>query len=77
MRAGAILVDNDSPDDTVEQALAAGAELAQSFTTEHYDEDLRMRLMNDVVEQESRAQDADHVWWLWLDADEFAHGPKG
>jgi hypothetical protein len=71
------LVDNDSPDDTVQRAVAAGAELARSFTTEHYDEDLRMQLMNGVVEQQSRAQDADHVWWLWLDADEFAHGPRG
>ncbi len=71
------LVDNDSPDDTVATAISAGAELARSFSTEHYDEGLRMRLMNEVVEQESRAQESDHVWWLWLDADEFAHGPHG
>jgi hypothetical protein len=71
------IVDNDSPDATVERAVAAGAEMARSFATEHYDEDLRMRLMNEVVEEQSRRQDADHVWWLWLDADEFAHGPHG
>lgn len=71
------LVDNDSPDDTVERAVEAGAELARTFTTDHYDEDLRMRLMNDVVAEVSEAQPADHVWWLWLDADEFAHGPGG
>jgi hypothetical protein len=71
------LVDNDSPDDTVERAIGAGAELAHSFSTDHYDEDLRMRLMNDVVASRSQDQDADHVWWLWLDADEFAHGPGG
>lgn len=71
------LVDNDSPDDTVEKAIAAGAELARTFSTEHYDENLRMKLMNEVVEEVSRTQEADHVWWLWLDADEFAHGPRG
>jgi hypothetical protein len=71
------LVDNDSPDDTVERAVDAGAEVARIFATDHYDEDLRMRLMNEVVEEASSAQEADHVWWLWLDADEFAHGPSG
>jgi hypothetical protein len=71
------LVDNDSPDDTVARAEAAGATVARTFTTEHYDEQLRLDLMNEVVEEQSRAQDADHVWWLWLDADEFAHGPDG
>lgn len=71
------LVDNDSPDDTVARAERAGAEVARTFSTDHYDEQLRLKLMNDVVREESRDQDADHVWWLWLDADEFAHGPGG
>lgn len=71
------LVDNDSPDDTIERATAAGAVVARTFTTDHYDEDLRMKLMNDVVDEMSLASGAEHVWWLWLDADEFAHGPRG
>lgn len=33
--------------------------------------------MHEVVEEVSRATDCDHVWWLWLDADEFHHGPAG
>jgi hypothetical protein len=71
------LVDNDSPDDTVGQATGAGAIAARSFTTDHYDEQLRMKLMNDVVAEKSATSGADFVWWLWLDADEFAHGSAG
>jgi hypothetical protein len=71
------LVDNDSPDGTVETATAAGAELARSYTTAHHDEYLRIRLMNEAVERISTAETTDHIWWLWLDADLFPHGPRG
>jgi hypothetical protein len=71
------LVDNDSPDDTVERAVAAGAELAHSYSTAHHDEGLMIRLMNEVVSQVSLADGADHIWWLWLSADLFPHGPRG
>jgi Glycosyl transferase family 2 len=72
-----LLVDNDSPDDTVAEAAAAGAELARSFATEQLDEMLKVRILNEVVAEVSAAGDHDHVWWLWLDADEFVHGPGG
>jgi hypothetical protein len=75
------LIDNDSPDDTVAEALAAGAELARSYATDHYDESVRMTLMNQTVAEVSSGvhhTDGDeHLWWLWLDADEFPHGPGG
>jgi hypothetical protein len=71
------LVDNDSPDDTVREALAAGAELAETFATDEYDEHLRLSVMNDVVARVSEQERAPHLWWLWLDADEFPHGPRG
>ncbi len=71
------LVDNNSPDGTVEIAIGAGAELADSFTTMCHDEHLRIRLMNEAVWRISMAEGADHVWWLLLDADEFPHGPRG
>src|SRR4051812_13720792 len=40
------LVDNDSPDDTISQAVGAGAILAERFQTEQYDEKLRLEIMN-------------------------------
>ena len=43
------LVDNDSRDDTVAEAVAAGAVLAETFATEQYDEVLRLEIMNRVV----------------------------
>ena len=71
------LVDNGSPDETVAIAVAEGALLARSFTTAQYDEHLRLRHMNDVVAEVSASEPDDHIWWLFLDADEFAHGPWG
>lgn len=71
------LVDNASTDATVEQAVAAGATLAEIFDTAVYDERIRILLMNSVVARRSFASGADHVWWLWLDADEFPEGPDG
>jgi hypothetical protein len=71
------LVDNDSRDNTVAEAVAAGAELAESFSTDEYDERLRLDIMNGVVDRVSREDGAEHIWWLWLDADEFPHGPRG
>jgi hypothetical protein len=72
-----LLVDNASTDDTVREALAAGAELAEVFATERYDERLRLEIMNRVVQETSVAEGDDHIWWLWLDADEFPHAPQG
>jgi hypothetical protein len=71
------LVDNDSPDDTVAEALRAGAILAESFRTDAYDEHVRLALMNAVVTRVSVGEPDAHIWWLFLDADEFHHGSRG
>jgi hypothetical protein len=71
------LVDNDSADDTVAEAVRAGAVLAESFSTDKYDEVKRLEIMNGVVRTVSEADGSEHIWWLWLDADEFPHGPRG
>jgi glycosyltransferase involved in cell wall biosynthesis len=69
------LVDNASTDATVERAVAAGAQLAESFRTVSHQEELRNLFMNAVVARESIACGAEYVWWLWIDADEFPEGP--
>ena len=71
------VVDNASTDATVERAVAAGATFVESFHTRLYEERIRILLMNAVVARMSLASGADHVWWLWLDADEFPEGPSG
>lgn len=71
------LVDNGSDDDTVERAVREGAILARTFVTAQYDEALRLRHMNDVVAEVSSQEPDESLWWLFLDADEFSHGPFG
>jgi hypothetical protein len=71
------LVDNGSTDSTVAAARDAGAILARSFATERYDEGLRLKHMNEVVAEMSASEPDQHIWWLFLDADEFPHGPWG
>jgi hypothetical protein len=71
------LVDNGSPDDTVAEAVAAGAILTRRYYTEFHDEPLRVRTMHEVMKERSERAGAPHIWWLWLDADEFPEGPDG
>jgi hypothetical protein len=71
------MVDNASTDATVARAVDAGATLVETFHTNHYEERIRILLMNGVVARMSLASGARHVWWLWLDADEFPEGPEG
>jgi hypothetical protein len=71
------LVDNDSTDGTRREAEDAGATVAEVFATDDYDEQLRLDIMNRVVREVSSAEPTDHLWWLWLDADEFPHAARG
>jgi hypothetical protein len=71
------LVDNASSDRTVERAVAAGAIHARTFESERYDELERVRELQAVVDEVSRAEGERHVWWLFLDADELYEGPRG
>lgn len=71
-----LLVDNDSPDDTVAQAEGAGAELARRYRTPQFDLARSMALVREVM-AEATAAAGGPVWWLVLDADEFPHGPGG
>jgi hypothetical protein len=70
------LVDNGSTDRTVERAVAVGATLARSYRTDRFDLETH-RQAQSVVDEISGAERDAHIWWLWLDADEFHHGPRG
>lgn len=65
------LVDQGSADDTVARARAAGAELALSY------ERNGGAVPDGVVRRVSERAGHDHIWWMWLDGDEFLHGPGG
>jgi glycosyltransferase involved in cell wall biosynthesis len=71
------LVDNGSTDGTVRIAQKAGAVVAEVYQTEAFDGRLAQALMNATVARESLRHGADHIWWLYLDSDEFPEGPGG
>ncbi len=69
------LVDNASTDDTVAHATAAGAIVVERYETKQQEDRLRMTLMSAAVWHISSHESDAHIWWLWMDADEFSHGP--
>jgi len=70
------ILDNDSPDNSVQAALSAGATLAEVYRTEFYDDDLRIRKQNEIIQREVPNGPAQQ-WWVTLDADEFITGRGG
>lgn len=71
------LLDNGSPDNTIAEAVAAGAEHVLTFKTDSFDEILKFRLINEYIESLSRGSGHGRVWWLMFDADEFVRSPHG
>jgi hypothetical protein len=71
------LLDNGSGDDTIAEAVAAGATHVLTFMTDGYDEPLRIRFMNDYLQHLSERSGHERIWWLLMDADEFVHTIDG
>jgi glycosyltransferase involved in cell wall biosynthesis len=71
------LVDNESSDETVARAENAGAAISEVYHSESFDERMSQALVNGVVARESARCGADHIWWIYLDCDEFVEGPDG
>lgn len=71
------ILDNDSPDNTVEKAKAAGAKIAEVYSTEYYDDDLRIQKQNTIVKALIERYAHRDVWILTLDADELPTGICG
>lgn len=65
------IVDNASPDNTVENAVKAGAILADSFESKYFDEIEKITHMNTVVRDYNEQSNEEQIWWLYLDDDEF------
>ena len=71
------IVDNGSTDNTVLHAQKAGAKLAVQFESRYFDEKLKIAHLNAVVRHVNERSEEDHIWWLYLDADEFPHIDTG
>jgi hypothetical protein len=68
------LLDNDSPDNSVSEAIRAGAEVAEIYHTDYYDDDLRIRKQNEFVQRIVESEKHRELWFLSLDSDEFPTG---
>ena len=69
------LLDNDSPDDTVERAKTAGAELLENYHTDFFQNSVKYRIINEHIGR--LAAELGGAWWMCLDADELPTGPHG
>lgn len=65
------IVDNDSTDNTIKNAVNAGAKLAAKFKTKYFNEDQKVAHLNTVVKHINNVMPEEQVWWLYADADEF------
>ncbi len=71
-----LVIDDASDDATVEEAVAAGAEVIRYASDGIYSEALRIARVRDAIASETESAGGD-VWWLVVDADEFPVGPDG
>lgn len=71
------VVDNGSTDATAVRATRADAIVAEVYQSDMFEERLAQALMNAVVARESLRSGAEHVWWIYMDCDEFPEGPDG
>lgn len=71
-----LLVDNDSPDDTVARAVEAGAELGARYASDSFDLARSVATVHHLMRATADAVEGP-LWWLLLDADELPHGPGG
>jgi len=65
------IVDNDSTDNTIKNAIKSGAVLAGSFSSKYFDEMQKVAHLNAIVLNYNKHSNEDCIWWLYVDADEF------
>jgi hypothetical protein len=70
------VIDDDSDDETADEARAAGATVVRCVSDGIYREAERGRLIQDLIREQTRLAGGD-VWWVIFDADEFPRGPGG
>lgn len=70
------VIDDESSDDTVSEARAAGATVIAQSSSGVYSEDNRHTRMRRIITEQTNLAGGD-VWWIMVDADEFPRGPNG
>jgi hypothetical protein len=70
------VVDDESDDDTVTEAKAAGAVLIQDTSEGTFEERRRTRRITEFMNERTMSAGRP-VWWIVVDADEFPRGPDG
>lgn len=69
------LVDNGSPDATVEMAVRGGALHVHTVASAHFSEEIKCGSVVSCVREVLRKEVPERSWWLFCDADEFPASP--
>ncbi|MFI0452145.1 glycosyltransferase family 2 protein [Actinomadura sp. 6N118] len=69
------VIDDDSGDETVPEAVAAGATVIRDASDGTFDEVRRTERLVRVIEEHTE-EAGRPVWWIVVDADEFPRGPE-
>ena len=71
------ILDDNSPDDTLARAIAAGAEVGECYKSATYSDGRVTVRMNRFIDEITKKSGIPRLWWLISDADEFICGPDG
>ena len=69
------LIDNDSPDSTIELAVRGGATHVETVVSERFSEQVKCGSVFALTRRILAEEGGDRSWWLFCDADEFPTSP--
>ncbi|WP_320169418.1 glycosyltransferase family 2 protein [Maridesulfovibrio sp.] len=69
------IIDNCSPDNTMQCAIEGGAVLYDEIYSEKFSDELKAQTITELINNTAKNSLVDRSWWIFCDADEFPSAP--